>query len=41
LFDENELGLSFGHEHYYLAEGPRGPGTGPYDWETDLFAALD
>jgi N-acetyl-1-D-myo-inositol-2-amino-2-deoxy-alpha-D-glucopyranoside deacetylase len=41
LFEENELGLSFGREHYFLAEGPRGPGTGPYNWETDLFAAVD
>ena len=41
LFEDNELGLAFGREHYFLAEGPRGPGIGPYNWETDLFAALD
>src|SRR4051812_11854136 len=40
LFESNELGLSFGREHYFLAEGPRGPGVGPYNWETDLFAAV-
>ena len=41
LFDiESDNGLSFGHEHYFLAEGPRGPGSGTYDWETDLFAAI-
>jgi N-acetyl-1-D-myo-inositol-2-amino-2-deoxy-alpha-D-glucopyranoside deacetylase len=41
LFDDNELGLSFGLEHFFLAEGPRGPGTGQYNWETDLFAVVD
>ncbi|MFL6238784.1 MAG: N-acetyl-1-D-myo-inositol-2-amino-2-deoxy-alpha-D-glucopyranoside deacetylase [Actinomycetes bacterium] len=41
LFDDVGLGLSFGVEHYFLAEGPRGPGQGPYSWETDLFAATD
>jgi N-acetyl-1-D-myo-inositol-2-amino-2-deoxy-alpha-D-glucopyranoside deacetylase len=40
LFEDNQLGLSFGREHYFLAEGPRGPGIGPYNWETDLFAAI-
>jgi N-acetyl-1-D-myo-inositol-2-amino-2-deoxy-alpha-D-glucopyranoside deacetylase len=25
-------------EHYVLASGRRGPGEGPYEWETDLFA---
>jgi N-acetyl-1-D-myo-inositol-2-amino-2-deoxy-alpha-D-glucopyranoside deacetylase len=29
-----------GVEHYLLAAGPRGPGTGPHHWEDDLFAGL-
>jgi N-acetyl-1-D-myo-inositol-2-amino-2-deoxy-alpha-D-glucopyranoside deacetylase len=41
LFDAPELGVSFGREHYFLADGPRGAGVGPYNWETDLFAATD
>ncbi len=41
LFQAEELGLSFGREHYFLADGPRGPGVGDYNWETDLFAAID
>jgi N-acetyl-1-D-myo-inositol-2-amino-2-deoxy-alpha-D-glucopyranoside deacetylase len=41
LFElESDGGLSFGHEQYFLAEGPRGPGSGSHNWETDLFAAL-
>jgi N-acetyl-1-D-myo-inositol-2-amino-2-deoxy-alpha-D-glucopyranoside deacetylase len=28
-------------EHFVLARGERGPGSGPYDRETDLFAGLD
>ena len=31
---------AFGVEHFVLARGPRGPGTGPYDRETDLFAGI-
>jgi N-acetyl-1-D-myo-inositol-2-amino-2-deoxy-alpha-D-glucopyranoside deacetylase len=27
-------------EYYQLAAGERGPGEGPYEWETDLFAGL-
>jgi N-acetyl-1-D-myo-inositol-2-amino-2-deoxy-alpha-D-glucopyranoside deacetylase len=27
-------------EHYVLAAGDRGPGSGPYGWENDLFAGL-
>ena len=27
-------------EHYVLAAGPRGPGSGPYQWEDDLFAGI-
>lgn len=27
-------------EHYLLAAGTRGPGSGPYGWEDDLFAGL-
>ena len=30
-----------GVEHYTLAQGVRGPGSGPYGWEDDLFAGLD
>ena len=41
LFESDDLDLSFGREHYYLAAGPRGPGVGQYNWETDLFAAID
>lgn len=29
-----------GVEFYTLAAGERGPGTGPYEWESDLFAGL-
>lgn len=29
-----------GVEHYVLAAGDRGPGEGPYGWETDLLAGL-
>ncbi|MEB3367825.1 N-acetyl-1-D-myo-inositol-2-amino-2-deoxy-alpha-D-glucopyranoside deacetylase [Saccharopolyspora mangrovi] len=31
----------FGREHYLLVRGKKGPGEGPFDWETDLFAGLD
>jgi N-acetyl-1-D-myo-inositol-2-amino-2-deoxy-alpha-D-glucopyranoside deacetylase len=40
FFDTTGEGLSFGREHYILARGPRGPGSGEYNWETDLFAGL-
>jgi N-acetyl-1-D-myo-inositol-2-amino-2-deoxy-alpha-D-glucopyranoside deacetylase len=30
-----------GMEHYRLAAGEKGPGSGPYGWEDDLFAGLD
>jgi N-acetyl-1-D-myo-inositol-2-amino-2-deoxy-alpha-D-glucopyranoside deacetylase len=33
--------MSFGREHYMLVEGPRGAGSGPHNWETDLFAGLN
>jgi N-acetyl-1-D-myo-inositol-2-amino-2-deoxy-alpha-D-glucopyranoside deacetylase len=29
-----------GREHYTLAAGPRGGGSGPHGWESDLFEAL-
>jgi N-acetyl-1-D-myo-inositol-2-amino-2-deoxy-alpha-D-glucopyranoside deacetylase len=29
-----------GVEYYKLALGPKGPGDGPYGWESDLFAGL-
>jgi N-acetyl-1-D-myo-inositol-2-amino-2-deoxy-alpha-D-glucopyranoside deacetylase len=32
---------AFGIEHYTLLAGPRGPGTGPHGWESDLFAGID
>jgi len=32
---------AFGREHYTLLAGPRGPGSGPAGWETDLFAGID
>src|SRR3954447_8166466 len=33
------FGLEFvGYEHFTLVHGVRGPGEGPYDWESDLFA---
>ena len=30
----------FAMEHYLLVRGERGPGSGPYNWENDLFAGL-
>ncbi|MCI2420839.1 N-acetyl-1-D-myo-inositol-2-amino-2-deoxy-alpha-D-glucopyranoside deacetylase [Saccharopolyspora sp. K220] len=30
----------FAMEHYFLVRGERGPGTGPHNWEYDLFAGL-
>jgi len=34
---EDFLGIEF----YILIRGKKGPGDGPYDWESDLFAGLD
>ena len=31
---------AFGREHFVLAAGARGPGSGEHGWETDLFAGL-
>ena len=31
---------AFGREYYTLLAGPRGGGSGPQDWESDLFAAI-
>ena len=28
-------------EYFTLAVGEKGPGSGPYGWEDDLFAGLD
>ncbi len=28
-------------EFYILVQGEKGPGEGPYGWESDLFAGLD
>jgi N-acetyl-1-D-myo-inositol-2-amino-2-deoxy-alpha-D-glucopyranoside deacetylase len=37
-----DFGAEFlGVEYYRLAVGTKGPGTGPYGWESDLFAGLD
>jgi N-acetyl-1-D-myo-inositol-2-amino-2-deoxy-alpha-D-glucopyranoside deacetylase len=37
-----DFGSDFlGVEYYRLAVGTKGPGTGPYGWESDLFAGLD
>jgi N-acetyl-1-D-myo-inositol-2-amino-2-deoxy-alpha-D-glucopyranoside deacetylase len=33
-------GEPLGVEYYRLAWGDKGPGTGPYGWESDLFAGL-
>ncbi|MFD0787944.1 N-acetyl-1-D-myo-inositol-2-amino-2-deoxy-alpha-D-glucopyranoside deacetylase, partial [Micromonospora azadirachtae] len=33
-------GEFMGVEYYTLAKGEKGPGSGPYGWEDDLFAAL-
>jgi N-acetyl-1-D-myo-inositol-2-amino-2-deoxy-alpha-D-glucopyranoside deacetylase len=30
----------FAVESYLLVRGQRGPGSGPYNWEDDLFAGL-
>ncbi|MEH1101294.1 N-acetyl-1-D-myo-inositol-2-amino-2-deoxy-alpha-D-glucopyranoside deacetylase [Micromonospora sp. CPCC 205561] len=34
-------GEFMGMEYYTLAVGEKGPGSGPYGWEDDLFAGLD
>ena len=37
----NNIGQrAFGIEHYTLARGERGPGSGEHGWESDLFAGL-
>ncbi len=36
-FGEEFMGV----EHFTLAAGKKGPGDGPYAWESDLFAGLD
>jgi len=38
---DGALQQGFAVEHYILARGERGPGSGPYDWESDLFAGLE
>ncbi len=38
----NNIGQrAFGIEHYTLAKGERGPGSGPHGWEDDLFAGVE
>jgi N-acetyl-1-D-myo-inositol-2-amino-2-deoxy-alpha-D-glucopyranoside deacetylase len=37
----NFSGEFMGVEHYRLASGEKGPGTGPHGWEDDLFAGLE
>jgi N-acetyl-1-D-myo-inositol-2-amino-2-deoxy-alpha-D-glucopyranoside deacetylase len=32
---------AFGREYYTLLAGPRGKGSGPFEWESDLFAGID
>ena len=32
---------AMGMEYFQLVRGKRGPGSGEYDWESDLFAGLD
>ncbi|KHD72751.1 1D-myo-inositol 2-acetamido-2-deoxy-alpha-D-glucopyranoside deacetylase [Actinoplanes utahensis] len=34
-------GEFMGVEYYTLAKGSRGPGSGPFGWESDLFSGLD
>jgi N-acetyl-1-D-myo-inositol-2-amino-2-deoxy-alpha-D-glucopyranoside deacetylase len=41
FFDTADEGISFAREHFILAKGPRGPGSGEHNWESDLFAGLD
>ena len=37
----NNLGQQgWGREHFVLLHGPRGPGQGAHDWESDLFAGV-
>ena len=37
----NNLGQKgWGREHFVLLRGPRGPGQGAHNWESDLFAGL-
>jgi N-acetyl-1-D-myo-inositol-2-amino-2-deoxy-alpha-D-glucopyranoside deacetylase len=40
-FSDNVGQRAFGREYYTLLAGPRGPGSGPQDRESDLFAAID
>jgi N-acetyl-1-D-myo-inositol-2-amino-2-deoxy-alpha-D-glucopyranoside deacetylase len=39
-FSNNVGQRAFGREYYTLLSGPRGPGSGPYRRETDLFAGV-
>jgi N-acetyl-1-D-myo-inositol-2-amino-2-deoxy-alpha-D-glucopyranoside deacetylase len=39
--EDGAMEQGFAVEHYVLARGERGPGSGPYSWERDLFAGLD
>jgi N-acetyl-1-D-myo-inositol-2-amino-2-deoxy-alpha-D-glucopyranoside deacetylase len=32
---------AFGREYYTLLAGTRGEGSGPHEWESDLFAGID
>ncbi|QUH05900.1 N-acetyl-1-D-myo-inositol-2-amino-2-deoxy-alpha-D-glucopyranoside deacetylase [Saccharopolyspora erythraea] len=41
FFAKMVLDPRFAVEHYLLVRGERGPGSGPYNWENDLFAGLD
>ena len=39
-FSDNLGQRAFGREYYTLLSGPRGPGSGPYGREADLFAGI-
>lgn len=40
-FSDNVAQRALGREYYTLLAGPRGPGSGPRDWESELFAGID
>ena len=40
-FMDGALDKGFAIEHYVLFRGERGPGSGPHNWESDLFAGVE
>jgi N-acetyl-1-D-myo-inositol-2-amino-2-deoxy-alpha-D-glucopyranoside deacetylase len=40
VFADGAMDRGFAREHYVLFRGDRGPGSGPNNWEDDLFAGL-